>query len=138
MTPAATAPLVLIADDNIDTREMYALYLSMAGYTVDTAGDGHEAVVKARAMRPDIIVMDLQMPKLDGWGAIKELRGSATTAAIPVVVLTGHDFKNFLKAAALAAGAVSFLMKPCFPERLAGEIGQRLRLASPRGRKASL
>jgi len=138
MTPAATAPLVLIADDNIDTREMYALYLSMAGYNVDTAGDGHEAVVKARAMRPHIIVMDLQMPKLDGWGAIKELRGSAATTAIPIVVLTGHDFKSFLKPAALAAGAVSFLMKPCFPERLAGEIGQRLRLASPQGRKASL
>jgi PleD family two-component response regulator len=52
MTPAATMPLVLIADDVRDTREMYALYLNMLGYNVDTAEDGHEAVVKARALAP--------------------------------------------------------------------------------------
>ena len=49
---------VLIADDNADTREMYALYLNMSGYRVETAVDGHEAVIKARTLRPDLIVMD--------------------------------------------------------------------------------
>jgi CheY-like chemotaxis protein len=121
-----TPSLILIADDNVDTREMYALYLTTVGHRVETAEDGHEAILKARALHPDLIVMDLQMPKLDGWAAIRELQSRAATAAIPVIVLTGHDFKAFLKPAALAAGAVSYLMKPCFPEQLAREVETRL------------
>ena len=101
-----TPPLILIADDNVDTREMYALYLTTVGYRVETAEDGHEAILRARAMHPDLIVMDLTMPKMDGWAAIRELQSRAMTAAIPVIVLTGHDFKAFLKPAALAVGAV--------------------------------
>jgi two-component system, cell cycle response regulator DivK len=120
------APLILIADDNTDTREMYALYLSMAGYRVETAADGHEAVVIARTRRPDLIVMDLQMPKLDGWGALREIKSRNETARIPVVILTGHDFKAYLNHAAKAEGASSYLMKPCFPEQLEREISARL------------
>jgi len=86
---------------------MYALYLSMSGYGVETAEDGHEAIIKARTLRPDLIVMDLQMPKLDGWGAIREIQS---------------------RHAALAVGACSFLMKPCFPEPLATEVRSRLAL----------
>jgi CheY-like chemotaxis protein len=133
--PSATTLRVLIADDNGDTREMYALYLNMVGYSVDTAEDGHEAILKARALRPDLVVMDLQMPKLDGWAAIRELQSRPETAAIPVIVLTGHDFKAYLKPAALAAGVVSYLMKPCFPEQLAREVGACL--TAPRNRAAS-
>jgi CheY-like chemotaxis protein len=121
-------PLLLIVDDNVDTREMYALYLSMSGYGVETAEDGHEAIIKARTLRPDLIVMDLQMPKLDGWGAIREIQSRPETSSIPIVVLTGHDFKAYLKPAALAVGACSFLMKPCFPEHLATEVRSRLAL----------
>jgi len=121
-----TRPLIIIADDNRDTREMYALYLSMVGYKMEEAADGHEALIKARTLRPDLIVMDLQMPKLDGWAAIRELQSRDATACIPVIVLTGHDFKAFLKPAALAVGAVSYLMKPCFPDQLAREISTRL------------
>ncbi len=81
----------------------------------------------ARQLHPNVIVMDLHMPRGDGWNALKALRGDPNTATIPVVVLTGHEFKSFLKPAALAAGAVSYLMKPCPPERLADEISNRLR-----------
>jgi CheY-like chemotaxis protein len=132
---AASAPLVLIADDNQDTREMYALYLSRLGYRVETAVDGHQAIIKARAVSPHVVVMDLQMPKVDGWGAIRELQNRAETAGIPVIVLTGHDFKNYLKPAALAAGAVSYLMKPCFPDQLEREI--RARIVAPQRRSAT-
>ena len=118
--------LVLIADDNADTREMYALYLNMSGYLVETAVDGHEAVIKARTLRPDLIVMDLHMPRLDGWGAIRDLQSSVVTASIPIIVVTGHDLKEYLKSAAFAVGACSFLLKPCFPERLAREVATRL------------
>jgi len=131
----ATTLRVLIADDNGDTREMYALYLNMVGYSVDTAEDGHEAILKARALRPDLVVMDLQMPALDGWGAIRELQTRADTATIPVIILTGHDFKAYLKPAALAVGAVSYLMKPCFPEEFQREVNARL--TARRNRAAS-
>jgi len=130
-----TRPLIIIADDNRDTREMYALYLSMVGYKVEEATDGREALIKARTLRPDLIVMDLQMPEVDGWSAIREIRGDIKTASIPIVVLTGHDFKDFLKPAALAVGAWSYLKKPCLPERLANEISERL--AGRRKRAAS-
>jgi CheY-like chemotaxis protein len=122
MKPAVTPPLVLIADDNPDTRDMYALYLSTVGYSVETAAEGREAVVKALTLRPDLIVMDLQMPGVNGWRAMQDLRANAKTANIPIVVLTGHDFKNHLKHSVLAAGACSFLIKPCLPEQLAREI----------------
>jgi len=117
---------VLIADDNRDTREMYALYLSMLGYNVTLAADGGQAVRSARRHRPGLIVMDLDMPDMNGWEAIRELQGDASTASIPVIVLTGHDFKTQLKAQAIAVGAVSYLMKPCFPEQLEREIKARL------------
>ena len=123
---SAAAASVLIADDNRDSREMYALYLSMLGYNVKVAVDGREAVQSARRHLPDVIVMDLDMPEVDGWAAINQLRDGAATTAIPVIVLTGHDFKAQLKEAALAAGAVSSLMKPCFPEDLAREVSARL------------
>ena len=123
---AVTTDQILIADDNQDTREMHALYLSLLGYSVAVAADGRKAVQSARRHRPDLIVMDLDMPEVDGWTAIRELQSDALTAAIPVIVLTGHDLKTELKDAAIAAGAVSYLMKPCFPEQLAREVSGRL------------
>src|SRR5438094_9579488 len=140
--PAETAPLILIADDNVDTRGMYGHYLNMVGYHVETATDGNEAILQARALHPDLVVMDLQMPALDGWGAIRELQSRADTATIPVIILTGHDFKAYLKHSALAVGAVSYLMKPCFPgksnarsTRASRRAGTELpaRCSSPRG-----
>ena len=132
MLPVVTKPLVLIADDNRDTREMYALYLPMAGYSVETAAEGREAVIKALTHYPDVIVMDLQMPGVDGWRAMREICGNARTAGTPVIVLTGHEFKNYLGHSAIAEGAFSYLMKPCLPERLAQEIDACLRTVRSR------
>jgi CheY-like chemotaxis protein len=114
--------LLLIVDDHAHTREMYGLYFRMCGYNVDTAKDGHVAVIKARRLCPDLIVMDLKMPRLDGFGAMRQLRATPRTAAIPVIVLTGHDFKAGLKYSAMAEGAVSYLMKPTSSEQLARQI----------------
>ena len=105
---------------------MYGFYLAMVGYMVAVARDGREAVKKARKLHPDLIVMELDMPDVDGWSAIRQLQADADTASIPIVVLTGHDLKAYLKPAALAAGAVSYLMKPCLPEQLAREVSARL------------
>lgn len=132
----AARPLILIADDNTDMREMYEFYLNMSGYHVETAVNGRQAVVKALALSPDVIVLDLQMPQLDGWGAMRELRSHRKTATTPIIILTGHDFKEYLGHSAIAEGATSFVMKPCLPERLALEIGGRL-AAIQRPRSAS-
>jgi CheY-like chemotaxis protein len=114
--------VVLIADDNADTRELYAIALRVEGHRVETARNGREAVDKVVSLLPDVIVMDLHMPDIDGWQAITRLQADPATSTIPVIVLTGHDFKQYLRAAALAVGACSYLMKPCLPERLACEI----------------
>jgi CheY-like chemotaxis protein len=70
---------------------------------------------------------------MDGWAAIRELQSRAMTATIPVIVLTGHDFKAYLKPAALAVGAVSYVTKPCLPDQLAREISARLTARRSRG-----
>ena len=126
MPPAGPAPLVLVADDNRDTREIYALHLRMVGYRVETAENGRDATAKARARLPDAIVMDLSMPDVDGWAAMGELQADPRTAGIPVVVLTGHDLRDYLKRAAIAVGARSFLTKPCPPERLEREVAAQI------------
>ena len=115
-------PLVLIADDDPDMCEMYASYLEIAGYRVQTAADGYEAFQKTCRQRPSVIVLDLQMPRIDGWSALKSIQKNPKTRGTPVIILTGHDFKTLMKPAAMAAGAVSYLMKPCLPERLAAEV----------------
>ena len=127
---------IVVADDNHDTRELYAFYLTTVGYKVETAADGREAVRVARAFQPDLIVMDLQMPNVDGWAAIRELQRDEAMLRVPLIALTGHEFKHYLKASALAAGAWSFLTKPCLPERLANEIAARLRDRVPIARIA--
>ena len=122
----ASRPLILIADDSADTREMYALYLKAVGYGVQTGADGRVAVRLARVGRPDLIVMDLQMPDVDGWAAIRQLQSDSKTATIPVIVLTGHDLKDYLKQSAVSEGAVAYLTKPITPEKLFHEIAKYL------------
>src|SRR5215471_8165030 len=79
-------PRVLIADDNADERDVYATYFRFLRFDVDTAADGQAAVDHAVATRPDVVVMDLSMPHLDGWEATRRLKADARTADIPVVV----------------------------------------------------
>jgi chemosensory pili system protein ChpA (sensor histidine kinase/response regulator) len=111
------APLVMIADDAEDAREVYGQYLAQQGYRVVTAEDGVDALLRVRTSRPDIILMDLQMPRLDGWEAIRQLKSDPRTASIPVVAVSAyaHDSE---RSAARAAGADASLTKPCMPPQL--------------------
>jgi two-component system, cell cycle response regulator DivK len=116
--PPAASPLVLIVDDNEDNREVYGQYLAHEGYRVVAAEDGEDALVKAVAYHPDVIVMDLAMPRVDGLEATRRLKARTATKDIPVIALTGHA--AFLsKDLALAAGAEAYLTKPCLPQDLA-------------------
>jgi CheY-like chemotaxis protein len=120
-------PLVLIVEDHVDTRLMYAEYLRFTGLTVTEARDALTGVAKAIALRPNVIVMDLMLPGIDGWEAIRRLRTNTQTARLPIIVITGHEHKEYLRHAAIAAGADAYLIKPCLPSRLGSEVQRVLR-----------
>jgi two-component system, cell cycle response regulator DivK len=115
---AVALPLVLVVDDFEDSRFMYAEYLEATGFRVATAGDGEEALEKARALRPDAIVMDLSLPVLDGWEATRILKSDLATSSICIIALTGHGEPAFVKRAR-DAGCDHFALKPCSPPDLA-------------------
>jgi two-component system, cell cycle response regulator DivK len=116
-----SAPLVLIVDDNLDAREMYAIYLEHAGFRAAEAADGETALELARRDQPAVILMDATMPRMDGWEAARRLKADASTRAIPLIMLTAHAFAEHRKRAA-DVGADAFLAKPVLPDALAVEI----------------
>ena len=118
-------PLVLVVDDFQDNREMYAEYLLFSGFRVIQAANGKEALDQAFANRPDIIIMDLSLPVMDGWEATRRLKADGRTNAIPVVALTGHALQGHSKGA-MEAGCDSFVAKPCLPDQLVAEIRKML------------
>jgi two-component system cell cycle response regulator DivK len=124
--PDGRAGVVLVADDSFDAREMYAMYFQHRGYGAYTAEDGDAALHIARDVQPDLIVMDLSMPRVDGITAIQRLKQDPRTQAIPVILLTGHPSKA-AEHGALAAGAAIFLTKPCLPEDLEEHVSKILR-----------
>ena len=127
--PHADKPLVLVVDDFQDNREMYCEYLAFAGFRVIEAANGQEAVDQAFEKLPDVIIMDLSLPVMDGWEATRLLKRDARTRTIPVVALTGHALAGHSKGAR-DAGCDAFLAKPCLPDQLVAEI--RRMLALPR------
>jgi two-component system, cell cycle response regulator DivK len=125
-SPAPKPVLVLIVDDFADNREMYSQFLEFSGFRVAEAQNGHEALEKALALRPDLIVMDLSLPGLDGWEATRRLKADDRTRATPVIALTGHALAGHSKGA-MDAGCDAFITKPCLPERLLEEIKSMLK-----------
>jgi two-component system cell cycle response regulator DivK len=101
--------LVLLADDCDELRELYATILKMSGVSVETARDGREALQKASALLPDLIVTDFNMPGMDGIEFTRLLKGSSRTRGIPVVLCTSEP----LEGRAREAGCSAFLQKPC-------------------------
>src|SRR5438105_13052788 len=112
---------VLLVDDYPDAREMYTEYLEYSGYEVVEAANGVEALQRAIDTAPDIILMDLSLPVMDGWEATRRLKADTRTASIPVVALTGHALAG-ISEGAKKAGCDAFVTKPCLPEDLVKEI----------------
>jgi two-component system, cell cycle response regulator DivK len=121
----ASAARVLIVDDVQDNREMYTLYLQHVGFRVETAADGREGLRKAHALRPNVIILDLSMPLIDGWTLCRALKGNPRTRRIPVIALSGFADANS-RQRAQAAGVDAFLSKPCLPDELVREIRRRV------------
>jgi two-component system cell cycle response regulator DivK len=119
------SPLVLLVDDFPDNRQMYAEFLIFSGLRVAEAENGHEAVEKATTLMPDLVVMDLSLPGMDGWEATRRLKSDPKTKHILVMALTGHALAGHSKGA-MEAGCDAFITKPCLPDRLLEEIQRML------------
>jgi CheY-like chemotaxis protein len=116
---------VLVVEDYPDAREMYAAYLQFSGFDVAEATNGLEAIEMAETLMPDIILMDLALPRMDGWEATRRLKGSDRTRHIPIVALTGHALAGHAEGAR-QAGCDAFVTKPCLPDALVTEIRRLL------------
>ena len=125
-------PLVLVVEDYDDAREMYAAYLQFSGFRVAEATDGLEAIEKTLELMPDIILMDLALPKMDGWEATRRLKSDERTKHIPIVALTGHALAGHAEGAR-QAGCDSFVTKPCLPDALVAEIQRMLAVGGTYG-----
>jgi CheY-like chemotaxis protein len=117
----ALSSLILVVDDHADSREGCAAMLARSGFRAVTAINGLDGLVKALSLCPDLIVMDLAMPDLDGLDCTRQLAGSPSTRDIPVIALSGHATAE-AKALALAAGCRVFLAKPFDPPTLVAEV----------------
>ncbi len=118
-------PLVLVVEDYQDAREMYAAYLQFSGFAVAEAGNGIEAIEKTHELLPDIVLMDLALPRMDGWEATRRLKNDERTRHIPIVALTGHALAGHAEGAR-EAGCDAFVTKPCLPDALVAEIKRLL------------
>jgi DNA-binding response OmpR family regulator len=114
-------PLVLVADDDRDILQLVSFRLERADYEVVQANDGEEALRLAKELRPDLAVLDLMMPKLNGYEVIREIRRNEETKAIPVILLTARVQEADV-ARGFEAGADDYLKKPFSPQELRARV----------------
>ena len=126
---------VLVVDDQEDIREMASLVLRGAGFTVETAASGDEALRLARAQDFDLVLLDINMPGRDGWSTLKLLRADAATADLPVAMFSiKSEVRD--KVTSLQDGAVDFIAKPFGVDELVARV-TRIVTAHPRGSSRS-
>jgi two-component system cell cycle response regulator DivK len=114
-------PLVLLVEDQTDLRQLYATQLTMSGFDVIEVSNGADAIACASSHAPDVVLMDLSLPIVDGWEATRRIKSDTRTAHIPVVALTAHDGAGELQRAT-RAGCDWFVPKPCPPAALIIEV----------------
>ena len=118
-------PLVLVADDDEDVRELVVFRLARAGYEVITAGDGEEALEVAFARSPQVCVIDVMMPKLNGYEVTERLRASEELAGVVILLLTASVEEASVEKG-FAAGADDYIKKPFSPAELAERVAAAL------------
>lgn len=116
---------VLLVEDNEMNRDMLSRRLERKGYLISMAVDGNEALHMARSERPDLILMDMGLPEIDGWEVTRQLKASEETRAIPIIALTAHAFSED-RERALGAGCDDFDTKPIELPRLLEKIERLL------------
>ncbi|MEO1593575.1 MAG: response regulator, partial [Cyanobacteria bacterium J06632_22] len=119
--PPERPPTVLVVEDNVMNRDMVIRRLNKFGYVVETADNGQEGVIKATQSQPDIVLMDMSLPVMDGWEATRNLKANPATQRIPVIALTAHAMATD-REKALAAGCDEYDTKPINWTRLMGKV----------------
>src|ERR1700761_9338837 len=120
---------ILVVDDDTELVELVSFNLKQAGYAVGTAFDGVDALKKARTLEPDLIVLDIMMPELDGFAVCEILRRDSATASIPIMMLTALS-SQLGRMAGLGSGASDFITKPFSPRLLVTRIEELLQKAA--------
>ena len=123
--------LILLVEDNEDNRIVYSTILKHFGYDVIEALNGEEGIAKARSQHPDLVLMDISIPVIDGWEATQVLKHDPVTKDIPVIALTAHALASD-REKALEVGCDGYLAKPCEPRAVVAEV-QRF-IGRPDGR----
>ena len=121
-----TDALILLIEDHEDNRKIYSAILEHSGFRVLLAADGREGVRLAREGSPDLILMDISIPHIDGWQATEMLKSDPATAAIPVIALTAHALPED-RERAVAVGCDGYLTKPVEPRRVIEEVRRFLK-----------
>src|SRR6476661_3248683 len=114
---STAVPVVLVVEDHESSAEGYAQLLSGAGYRVVNAKNGYEALVEVARAAPSIILLDLKLPKLDGWDLLSRLKADTSVSCVPIVVITGGWLPTHHEMA-VSRGAVAVLSKPIDPAQL--------------------
>ncbi|MEW5855412.1 MAG: response regulator [Myxococcota bacterium] len=128
--PLRGKPVVLVVDDYEDAVDIITELLTFEGYEPVVARNGAEALDKAYAQVPDLILMDLSLPELDGWEASRRLKADKRTAHVPIIALTAHALTQHAEKAR-AAGCDAFVTKPCDPDKLMTEIRRFVPAVAP-------
>jgi two-component system, cell cycle response regulator DivK len=123
-------PKILLVEDNEMNRDMLTRRLEKRGFTVAIAVDGGDGVAKAKSEKPDLILLDMSLPVMDGWEAAKQIKADASTAGIPIIALTAHAMASD-REKCLAAGCNDFDTKPVELPRLLGKIDELLKQHPP-------
>ena len=128
---AAAGKHLMLVDDDKHSREGYQLYLSGKGFKVHTFEGGADALAFVQSSSPDLVVLDLGLPDVDGWEVARRLKNDAHTRDIPIIAFSGRSMQHE-QVSALRAGCDVYLTKPCAPDRLLGAIQKLLGLPAPR------
>ncbi len=120
---------ILVVEDDLELVELLCFNLRKAGFSVGTANDGIEALKKARSLAPDLILLDLMLPELDGLAVCEILRRDPTTASVPIIILTAMS-SQLARFTGLGTGADDFITKPFSPKLLLERVEERLRCGS--------
>jgi DNA-binding response OmpR family regulator len=131
----ALRPLVLIVEDHEDTRSLYKYVLELHGYDVIETDRGEEAIRLATDLHPDLVLMDTNLPEIDGLTATQRMREQASLRDLPIIFVSGHAQPE-LRAAALAAGGDDYLVKPMSLSDLEASVDKHL--ANGRSKNAAL
>lgn len=121
---------ILLVEDNPDNAAVYRVMMEFLGYTVVEAGDGERGVQLAREIRPDLIIMDMGIPKLNGWDATRMLKADPATATIPVLALTAYALPGD-EEMCRAAGCDEYMSKPAGPQVVGERVRRLLEMPRP-------